>query len=59
MVMFVVINILSNIFGKNMEIQVLFMNYPFYIKYVLLVMIMINIIVLVRTIKKDGYSENV
>ena len=59
MAMFVIINFFSNIFGKGMEIQVLFMNYPFYIKYVLIVMIIINIIAFVRTIKKDSYSENV
>ena len=59
MAMFVMINFFANIFGKGMEIQVLFMNYPFYIKYVLIVMILINIIAFVRTIKKDSYSENV
>ena len=59
MLLFVVINFISDIKGKGMEIEVLFMNYPFYIKYVVIVLIIINIIVLVRTIKKDSYSENV
>ena len=59
MLLFVVINFLSDIYGKGMEIQVLFMNYPFYIKYILIVLIIVNVIVLVRTLKKGSYSENV
>ncbi len=59
MAMFVIINILGDKLGKGMEIGVLFINYPFYIKYVLIVMIVINTIAFVKTIKKDSYTENV
>lgn len=59
MAMFVIINILGDKLGKGMEIGVLFINYPFYIKYILIVMIIINTIVFVKTIKKDSYAENV
>ena len=59
MAMFVIINILGDKLGKGMEIGVLFINYPFYIKYILIVIIIINTIVFVKTIKKDSYAENV
>ena len=59
MVMFVAINIFSDLMGKNREISVLFMNYPWYIKYILIVMIGINIVFFVETLGKDSYAENV
>ena len=59
MMMFVVINILSDVLGKNREISVLFMNYPWYIKYMLVVMIVVNIVFFVKTLGEDSYTENV
>ena len=59
MMMFVVINVISDKIGANREIRVLFMNYPKYIKYILIVMIIINIVFFVKTLGKDSYSENV
>ncbi len=59
MMMFVVINIISDKMGANREIRVLFMNYPSFIKYILIVMIIINIFFFVKTLGKDSYSENV
>ncbi len=59
MIIFVVINFISDKLGQGREISVLFMNYPKYIKYVLIVMILINIFFFVKTLGKDSYSENV
>ena len=57
MILFVVINIISDKMGANKQIRVLFMNYPSYIKYILIVMIIINIIFFVKTLGEDSYSE--
>ena len=59
MILFIVINIISNKVGNGREISVLFMNYPAYIKYILGVSVIVNIVFFVRTIRKDSYTEKV
>lgn len=46
-------NVLSNYLGSSKKLYAVFVNYPFWIKYVVIVLLIINIITFIKSFKEE------